>query len=77
MNVNDDFLGTLDMSFMLALAFSYIFLGDYAKKMDIKDFLLIGIIPSAISFLSFPILHFLEIRSTTLLIISMVFIGIF
>jgi len=77
MGVTDDFLGTLDMFFLLALAFSYIFLCDYAKKMEIKYFLCLGVIPAALSFLCYPIFDFLNLDSKVLLILIMFLSGMF
>ena len=69
MGLTNEFLGTLDMLFLICLAVSYLIFGEFAKKMEIKNFLSIGLIPASILFLSFPVMDLYNVREPALILI--------
>lgn len=62
MELTQDYIGTMDMFFLIALAFAnYVIFGDFTKKIDIIYILNFGIILSSICTLSIPIMFYLDI----------------
>jgi len=77
MNISNDFLGTIDMCFFISISLAFGVTDLVARKMNVRQFLSIGFIPSALVFLSLPIMKFNNINSRPMILLAMSLNGIF